>query len=199
MYRLTPRMIQRLGKYLEDYHRLFNGGRCSDWQLEELIARAIRSDTQANHHVIWKEAGHDSEADIRVRTNGIIHDIQIKSGTISKRAPQQLSISGYRLGSYKGDFIEITKYLQSKTADFLSIPYEQIDGEHGRTHKYSVAYLDIEHLRDMDPNGWNKIGSSYKQTNRYGILFSIIPSMSWQIWWKIPVALANITKPIVIH
>ena len=199
MYRLTPRMLQHLRKDLVDYHRLFTGGRCSGWELEELIVRAVRSDTQANHHVIWKEAGHDSEADIRVRTNGIIHDIQIKSGKISKREPQQLIISGYRLGSYKGDFVAITKYLQSKTADFLSIPYEQLNGEHGRTHQYSVAYLDIEHLRDIDPNGWHKAGSRYHQSNESGILFTINPSMSWQIWWKIPVELANTTKPIVIH
>ncbi len=199
MYRLTPRMIQRLRKYLEDYHRLFTGGRCSDWQLEELIVRAIRSDTQANHHVMWRERGHDSKADIRVRTNGTIHDIQIKSGTISKRPPQKLEISGHRLGRYKGDLVAITKYLQSKTADFLCVPYKQIDGEHGLTRYYSLAYLAIEHLRDINPNGWNKIGSSYKQTNRHGILFSIISSLSWQIWWKIPVELANMTKPIEIH
>lgn len=65
MYRLTPRMRQRLIGDLAKYHGLFNGGRCSGWELEELIVAAITSDTRAQHHVRWQEAGHDDKADYR--------------------------------------------------------------------------------------------------------------------------------------
>lgn len=64
MYRLTPRMLQRLHHDLKKYHDLFTGGRCSGWELEELIVNAIKADTQAQHHVRWREAGHDDKADI---------------------------------------------------------------------------------------------------------------------------------------
>ena len=78
MYRLTARMLQRFKRDLEKYHELFAGGRCSGWEQEELIVAAIKSDTTAHHHVIWSEAGHDTKADIQVRTNGDIHLIEIK-------------------------------------------------------------------------------------------------------------------------
>lgn len=85
MYKLSPRMQQNFRQCLTEFHSLFDCGRCIGWQLEELVARAIKSDTSAHHHAIWKEGGHDIEADIRVRTNGEEHDLQIKSGRILKR------------------------------------------------------------------------------------------------------------------
>ena len=59
-YRLTPRMIQSLAGFLKEYHKLFSAGRCASWELEELVVKAIKSDTSANHHVnmswqIWWE------------------------------------------------------------------------------------------------------------------------------------------------
>ena len=63
MYRLTARMEQTLRQYLEKYHDLFDGGRCSGWELEELVFKAIQADSTAGHHATWTEGGHD-EADI---------------------------------------------------------------------------------------------------------------------------------------
>jgi len=37
-------MLQALEKDLREFHKLFQGGRCQAWQIEELIAKAIRSD-----------------------------------------------------------------------------------------------------------------------------------------------------------
>ena len=56
--------------------------RCSGWELEELIVNAITSDTQAQHHVRWRGAGHDDEADIVVRLNGKEYLVQIKSAQV---------------------------------------------------------------------------------------------------------------------
>ena len=40
-------MLQDLESSLRKFHALFGGGRCDGWQLEELLVRAIQSDTQA--------------------------------------------------------------------------------------------------------------------------------------------------------
>ena len=93
-------MRQRFEKDLRKYHDLFSGRRCAGWELEELIVAALKSDTAANHHVVWKEAGHDDKADITIRTNGNSHSLQVKSGQIKKDC---LELSGYRLGRFKGD------------------------------------------------------------------------------------------------
>ena len=74
-YRLSPRMLQSLKGLLRKYHALFSGGRCSGWELEELIVKAIKFDTQKNHHVKWREGGHDFEEDILVKTNGKSYSI----------------------------------------------------------------------------------------------------------------------------
>lgn len=63
-------MLQDLESGLRKFHDLFGGGRCDGWQLEELLVRAIQSDTQAQHNVYWQEGGHDDKADMQVRTNG---------------------------------------------------------------------------------------------------------------------------------
>ena len=73
MYQLTSRMEQALRQSLEKYHYLFDGGRCSGWELEELVFKAIQSDNTAGHHAAWQEGGHDDQADIRVRVNGEVY------------------------------------------------------------------------------------------------------------------------------
>lgn len=80
MYQLTARMEQTLRQYLKKYHDLFDGGRCSGWELEELVFKSIQSDSTAGHHATWEEGGHDDEADIRVRVNGIV----VVSETLSR-------------------------------------------------------------------------------------------------------------------
>lgn len=184
MYRMTGRMLQHFQRDLLRYHDLFSGGRCQGWEQEELIVRAIKSDMSAHHHVIWKEAGHDTEADIVVRTNGDFYPIQIKSGKVDGGG--RLVLSGYRMGKYQNDWPAITEYLKSKQANLLSVTYEMIDGDKGRQHIYQVSYIDAEILREISADAWEKVGKQYKQTNSEGVEFSVRPSMSWQIWWAIP-------------
>ena len=197
MYRLTARMLQRFKRDLEKYHELFAGGRCSGWEQEELIVAAIKSDTTAHHHVIWSEAGHDTKADIQVRTNGDIHLIEIKSGKIDSKG--RLVLSGYRMGTYKDNWQAITDYLKSKQADLLSVAYEQINDDKGRRHIYKVSYIDAEILRDISADAWQKVGAQYKQANSTGVEFSVCPSMSWQIWWAIPLEHVVQEEPFIIQ
>ncbi len=195
MYRLTARMLQRLERDLGKYHDLFSGGRCQGWEQEELIVAAIKSDTSAQHHVRWQEAGHDDRADIQVQTNGKIYPVQIKSG---KLVSGFLVLSGHRLGRFDGDLDAITEYLRKNEANILSIAYKQENNDKGRQHIYQVSYVDIALLRDVSTNAWKLIGKSHQQVSSSGVQFAIRPSMSWQIWWKIPAALIEQEDPIVL-
>ena len=195
MYKMTARMMQHFEADLKQYHTLFDGDRCSGWELEELIVRAIRSDTTAQHQPRWKEAGHDDKADILVRTNGEEHPIQIKSGTIQKN---RLVISGHRLGKFEGDLREISAYLNRATAHILAIPYQQTNDDLGRHHQYRICSVPVWVLHQVNKDGWEKKGKQYIQISKEGIEYSLRPSMSWQIWWKIPIELITVEKTLHI-
>ena len=204
MYQLTPRMQQNLRQNLEKYHDLFDGGRCSGWELEELIYKSIQSDNTAGHHPTWKEGGHDDQADIHVRVNGEIYPLQIKSGEIKQiktgdgRKPH-LVLSGHRMSRFNGDFNAITEYLNEERADFLSIPYRKVDDDSGRHHIYQIVYVEGMYLRQLNPDQWKKVTkSSWGQTNPYGVIFTVSPSMSWQVWWRIPLSLVHHSPEFVI-
>lgn len=187
-------MLQHLKRNLESYHELFDGGRCSGWELEELVVKAIKSDTQAQHQVYWKEAGHDDKADILVRTNGQEHSIQIKSGEVKAN---RLVLSGHRFGRFNGDLNQITRYLAAKTDNMLSIAYERVDDDRGRQHIYQVSYVRINTIKP-DKTGWDKKGKSIFQLNRFDVRLSLHPTMSWQIWWRIPIELVEQEEPFII-
>lgn len=199
MYRLTPRMIQSFEHSLRRFHDLFSGGRCDGWQLEELLVKAIQSDMQSQHNVFWQGGSHDDKADMRVRTNGETHPLQIKSGRVQGKRDPKLVLSGHRLGRFSGDLAAITDYLNRRTANIISVPYAQIDDDRGRQHIYTVSYVDIEHLQGVNAAAWTKSGASWTQTNPSGVVLSLNPSMSWQVWWRIPVGLIHETEPIVIR
>lgn len=195
MYRLTPRMLQQLRSDLAKFHGLFGGQRCSGTQLEELIVVAIKSDTQAQHHVRWQEAGHDDQADITVQTNGEAHPMQIKSGQMRD---DRLILSGHRLGRFQGVLAQIAGYLNTPCADILAVPYRRVDGDMGRQHIYRICYVDKEIMTGLDANDWTRRGAQWIQTNADGVEFSLRPSMSWQVWWSLPCGLFEITDEFVI-
>lgn len=195
MYRLTPRMVQSLRHDLEEYHSLFTAKRCSGWELEELICRAIRSDNQAKHHARWTEGGHDDKADITVQINGEIHELQIKSGRFVKEA---LVLSGHRLGRFKGDLSEISQYLNSRTSTIIAVPYSQREDKDGRHHTYQICYLPSKYLHGITAEGWQEAGAQFKQKNSLGVTFSLHPTMSWQIWWRVPKVLLEMENAFTI-
>lgn len=195
MYTLTARMEQHLKSDLERYHALFDGGRCQGWEQEELIVRAIQSDTSAQHHPFWREAGHDDKADILVRVNGKRYPLQVKSGKIQSA---RLVLSGHRLGRFDGDLAEISDYLNKASANIISLSYLQTDDDTGRHHEYTLRYVSVDYLRGLAGKGWEKHGAQYRQTNEHGVEFSLRPSMSWQIWWYIPLSLLGDGKVMSI-
>lgn len=195
MYQLTARMEQSFEQYLTKYHELFSGGRCSGWELEELILKAIQSDNNAQHHPVWREAGHDDKADITVQVNTQKHALQIKSGKLQKG---HLILSGHRLGRFNGDLLLITTYLNNINVEIISVPYQKVDDTDGRHHSYQIVYFSAEILKDLAENTWYEHGKVLKQINRHGVELSLRPSMSWQVWWKIPEELLVKGKSITV-
>lgn len=197
MYRLTARMEQNLESNLRRYHDLFDGGGCKGWELEELIVKAIQSDTPAQHLPQWVESGHDDKADIVVKVKDENHNLQIKAGQ-QKVPANRLMLSGYRLGRFGADLAKISQYLNNTNADIISVSYRKIDDDKGRHHIYDLRYLPVVYLHDIHPNEWKERGAQKVQENEHGVEFSLRPSMSWQIWWSIPLELTILGRTIKI-
>lgn len=196
MYRLTAVMQQHIEQDLRRYHELFSAGRCSGWELEELVFRAIQSDNRTQHHARWRQRGHDAEADIRVRTNGTEHLLQIKSGKVSGG---HLILSGYRLGRFAGDLDLITEFLNGNNSEIIAFPYRDEDDAAGRHHIYRLCYANVEHLTGLRSDRWEADRNNFRQTNRHAVRFSLHPTMSWQVWWQIPVELLELGREMVIE
>lgn len=189
MYRLTDRMKQHLRKDLRAFHGMFQGGRCSGWELEELFVRAIKSDTTAQHHVLWREGGHDTYADIVVRTNRADYPIQIKSGKIRnvrEMGCSALVLSGYRLTRFDGDFELMTDFLNNLPAPIIAVPCKKTDEASGRVYTYSIAHIDKSALTGVNLDSWEERGARWVQTTSKGVLLSLTQKMSWQVWWHVP-------------
>ena len=187
MYRLTPLMEQKFRTLLADYHRLFDGGRCQGWELEELLVRAIKADNSRDLRVCWREKGHDDKNDITVATNTEKHRLQIKSGAITRKEDDvSMVISGHRLGRFEGDFLEISNYLNNRDSEIISVPYRMVQNNQGRSHIYRICYIRAKLLQGVSGSSWVKKGKQYIATNSHGVEFSLRPSMSWQVWWKVP-------------
>ena len=185
MYKLSDLMLQNLESNLRKYHELFQGGRCDSWQMEELVAKAIRSDFDKTEGVRWKGNGHDIGCDIMV--NGNI-EIQMKSGKVNG---DRLTISGHRLGTFDGDMQGITDFLNTRKYTIIATPYKKTQDEMGRAHNYELWYIDSSLLHLEHAGLWQPTssGKAFTATNRHGVKMRITPSMSWQIWWDIPVSL----------
>ena len=191
-YRLTPKMKQAFRQRLEKFHELFDGIRCDSWGLEELIYRSIQSDNTVAHHPTWAGATHDDKADIRVKVNEQVHQLQIKSGKLLSDG--SLKLSGHRLSRFNEDFTLITDYLNNIEYELLSVPYRKDEDESGRHHIYRIVYIDRLHFGYLNPNKWEQSGKSWKQTTEHGVLFTISTSQNWQVWWKIPNELLDMSE-----
>ena len=181
IYRLADTMLQHLEKSLIKFHELFQGGRCQAWQLEELLAKAIRSDFSVAEKVTWKGNGHDIDADIIINDE---NHLQVKSGAIKKN---KLILSGHRLGRFNKDFQEIKKFLNQSKYMIISVPYKNKKDSRGISHVYKIFYIDPSILSITgDFESHKKI---YVHVNSHDVHMSLIPSMSWQVWWDIPLDL----------
>ena len=162
-YKLSKKDKERIQSLLKEYHKLFPNLKCKGECLEHIVAKAIGGEVLG---------GHDKHSDIKIKN----HFIQIKSGEINKGI---LTISGHRLTRFKNDFTKINEFLSSVESVIISVP----------TKKKIFDYL----IYEIDPcllkpsKLWNKKGKSFYQVNKKNVTLTISPSMSWQVWWKVPI------------
>ena len=189
MINLNPKVTKSIKKNLEIHHQLYKKIRCKAEYLEELIVSSLRSNSFV---VDWDPASHDKEKDITVNSSD---NIQIKSGTFQKKS-NTITISGHRLGRFEGDLKKITEYLNSSLSDTISVfnPNKKSD-----KHHYTVASISKEILKGLKHDKWEKEKTSYSQTNIHGVQFSLRVSMSWQIWWVIPIKLIKLEEKLLIE
>lgn len=195
MYKLTDVMIQNFEAYLKKFHELLKGGRCEAWQLEELIIKAIKSDYSKHDLVIWKGRGHDIDKDLQIiDKSGKTNDIQIKSGKITKN---KITVSGHRTGRFKGDLKKITDFLNNNKYDSFIIPHRISQDEYGKKFIYQIFYISAEIFK-IDSE-WINDGKKFITHNSWGVKFLLQPTMSWQIWWEIPLnVITDKTREIII-
>jgi hypothetical protein len=102
-----------------------------------------------------------------------------------------LVISGHRLGRFEGDLVKISEFLSSNEYLLISVPYFTNEDSNGKRHSYQLIYMNAGILQ---PSEWqikyskkdpSKI-SQYYCKNKLEVSCTINPSMSWQIWWEIP-------------
>jgi hypothetical protein len=185
-------MIQHLARDLQTIHGVVQGKRIDGHMMEELIARAINSDHSSKTKAVWKEANHNTDADIVVTDGeGKTVLLSIKSG---KPTAKGISISGYRLqGLAKGEQLgstghlaRITGFLNSQKCQMIAVPCTVFDTD-GRQFVYFLSYLDSAMLVCSDK--WEKHNSVFRQVNGHGALIELRPSCSWQVWWTVPESL----------
>ena len=203
MHLLTPKMQQTLKENLEKYHDLFDSGRCSGWQLDELIYKSIQSNKTADYHATWREEGPDDHTNVRVWINGEIHPLHIRYGEIKKtwsghqRKPHVV-LAEQSLVRFRGDLKATTKYLNEERADFLSVHYHTVDDNMGRYHIYQILYLEARYCGQLNLDQWKTAKSNWKQINPYRVIYTVYTNNTWRVWWQIPLSLVHPAPEFVI-
>ena len=165
-YKLSKEDKKRIQSLLKEYHKLFPKLKCKGECLEHIVAKAIGGEVLG---------GHDKHSDIKINN----FFIQVKSGEINNK--DILTISGHRLTRFKKDFSKINKFLSSVESIIISVPTKK------KTFDYLIYEIDPSILKPSE--SWTKKGKSYYQVNEKNVILTISPSMSWQVWWKIPIVI----------
>ena len=185
MINLTPIMLQTLRTRFRQHHDLYpQGPRIQAGFLECLLADAMASDRNAGYGLTWRPETHDTEYDIVASGEAGSVPIQVKSGKVTGGG--RLRLSGHRLGRFAGDLRAMTDEINANSTDIVSVSYDRRDEADGTHHDYGIRIVASEMLNGLDADRWERNGSRYRQLNALGVIFALCPTMSWQIWWEIP-------------
>lgn len=198
MFNFSTQSLTILENQLNNFHKLFKHNKCSSTYIEELIYNGLNADPNYHGLVKWKCNSHNPKEDILIETSKPIY-ISVKSGTIYNNT---VTISGHRLGKHACDLESINTILKEYTCDVLTcFLYEEYN------KNYKILYIDkdvftypILHT-DWQQNmkkKENKI-SDYRYLSHNNVLTKIIPDMSWQVWWYIPIELCRFERSITIN
>jgi hypothetical protein len=162
--------------------------------LEDAVASSLDTDPDLHNFIDWTPGSHNPYADIILKNKNNF-GISVKSGTITDNI---LKISGHRLGKVFGDFNKINRLLVDYKSDVtLCFVYSDF--------KYVVYYIDqIVFSYPDSPLQWEPImGKKNGKVSKYiysspeGLLVEILPDLSWQVWWSVPIILCR--KGITIN
>lgn len=187
LFEMSPITTTSLKTSLTVYHGLFRQNKCEAKEMEELVASALKIDPIYTDKVEWKSGSHEPGSDI------IIPNIKlsIKSGTIKD---ETITISGNRLTKAKENFNIINSLLKSYVSDvMICFVYEKKDDT------YQVIYVDSDvFIYPELASDWKNVMSkksgnttAWTWTPPNDMLVKITPSMSWQVWWHIPLKICR--------
>lgn len=204
---LNEEMLKTFQNNLEQYHDVVPDIACKGTVLENLLARSLQESCRnayPNTFVEWDPESHNKGPDITIHeyleNPSKKCSLSVKSGQVSSvKDEYYLNISGSRLQSAIEDAEEknhtdnwlvhgdsIIEHIENiqKKSPVLSVASEK--DAYGFTYRMSIIKPKL--LTTLpNANEWEKRGNAFFTQNKDGVIATIKPSLSWQIWWTIPV------------
>jgi hypothetical protein len=189
LFTLPAIAVRHLGDFCRTYHGIWRKTKLTAHHLEEALVNALSYYEPYEHHLVWKSNSHSAKADIQITAPTRV-GLSIKSGTSGKgKYRDMLSVSGHRLTRAQGDLNTISTYLRELIPDVMLCFVHNATLRH-----YECLYIDAAvFLYPTDARQWvpqmgEKRGkvSQYLFTSPGGLIVSVKPPLSWQVWWTIP-------------
>ena len=187
---ITHTSEKALRQKLLAFHGLFTENKCSGSLIEEVFVRSLDMESSYGESIEWASGSHNSGPDI-VINKPVRITLSVKSGTIQGNI---LLVSGHRMTTAKGDLNKINDILGSNVSDVV------VCFVYSKANKsYQIVYVDATvfvypNLASMwESKMSEKTGKivRYIWTAPNGLVAEVTPSMSWQVWWKIPMTLCR--------
>ena len=192
MFQLDDIAKQNFQREVDRFHQVIYKNRLGAKELEELLCRAIDGSPEYANKIQWEAGSNKAGADFDIIHAGTIEKVSVKSGTW-KNKETLLHVHGNRLTSHDEDLGRITEFLVQNRSDVtLSTPEVSVKIGAEVILGYELVYIPKEaFVYPTNPHDWvRKIGRTGKATYHWkassGFQATIHPTMSWQVWWKIP-------------
>ena len=185
---LPPMAIQALKESCRTYHGIWRQTKLTAHHLEEAVAKALEYYGPYTGWIQWHPNSHNAKADICILAPDNPLQLSIKSGTAEART-QTIHLSGHRLSRAKEDMNTINRLLREMVSDVV------VCFVHNEGHRcYECLYIDAEvFVYPQYATEWTaQMGAKQGKVAQYvyrspaGLVSTIKPAMSWQIWWTIP-------------
>lgn len=207
--------LSHLELLLKIFHVPIRNISCKAEYLEELFYTALKH-RYPDANIQWNAGSHSVGTDITLDeagSDGRTYQFSIKSGrerTAKGTDTSFIDVSGSRLQSKLGVTSEglpaariwessgqsLVDWLNNHHKDFIVLmaPSVKEDG----VITYEIRYVSPELFSYPDASAWVQKGAELRATLASGIEVSLRPTMSWQIWWKIPKEATRLIKRISI-
>jgi hypothetical protein len=194
---------------LQSFHGVIKHSPCKGEYLEELFWRTLKH-RYAGLDVVWEAGSHQKSKDIDVRSPAgalpaFSLPVSVKSGQWNK-AEDALSISGPRTQSVvassgggstlqiwqSGGGARLVEHLNSADSEIVIFAASKPrNASFPDRIIYDICCLKPDLFEYPDVEDWECVRSAsgsytFRAVLSSGVIISVRPSMSWQIWWEIP-------------